>query len=75
MGCSLSLISREAGLTGWEPSQLSPAFVKKKMKYSDVPPNEQWRTGFLTELLSDNLEIPGFTDDELEEMVSFLCTS
>ena len=68
-------VCRETSLTRWEPSQLSPAFVKKKMKYSDVPPHEHWRTGFLTELLSDNLDIPGFTDDELEEMVSYLCTS
>ena len=75
MGRSLSQISRETGLARWEPSQLSPAFVKKKMKYSDVPTHEHWRTGFLSELLSDNLEIPGFTDDELEEMVSYLCTS
>ena len=40
------------------------------MKYSDVPTHEHWRT-FLTELLSDTLEIPWFTDDELEKMVSY----
>ena len=75
IGRSSTQISRETGLARWEPSQLCPALVKKKMKYFEVPAHEHWRTGFLTELLSDTLEIPGFSDDELEEMVSYLCTS
>ena len=42
------------------------------MKYFAVPPNEAWRTGFLSELLENEFEIPGLNNDEIEEMVSYL---
>ena len=75
MGRTLSQIGRECGQPGGEPSQLRPAVIKSKMKYVAVPPQEQWRTGFLTELLSNDLDLPGFDDDERSAMVSYLCES
>ena len=65
MGRTLSQISRECGLATWDPSRVSSTLVKTKMKYSAVPHPEEWRTGLLKELLSNQLEVPGFTDDEI----------
>ena len=75
MGSSLSQIARECGFLKWEPSKLNSSSIKKKMKYSRVPAEETWRLGLLSELLCPNLELPGFNDDELVEMISFACKS
>ena len=75
MGCTLSKISRECGLATWDSSNLSSTLVKNKMKYSAVPQPEEWRIGLLKDLLSNQLEIPGFTDDEIGDMVSYICNS
>ena len=75
MGRTLSQISRECGLATWDPSRVSSTLVKTKMKYSAVPHPEEWRTGLLKELLSNQLEVPGFTDDEIGDMVSYICNS
>ena len=75
MGCTLSQIGRECGLAGWDPMKLSSGVIKKNMKYFAVPPNETWRTGFLSELMDNQLEIPGLSSEDIQEMVSYLCTS
>ena len=36
--------------------------IKSNMSYFPVPPDEQWRIGFLTELVSTKLLIPGFDE-------------
>ena len=75
MGCTLSQIGRECGLAGWDPVKLSPEVIKMKMKYFAVPPNESWRTEFLSELMDNQLEIPGLNSEDIQEMISYLCTS
>ena len=75
MGRTLSQIGRECGLAGWDMVKLSSVRIKEKMKYFAVPLNETWRTGFLSELLDNQLEIPGLNNDEIQEMVSYLCKS
>ena len=49
--------------------------IKSKMSYFPVPPDEQWRVGFLTELLSNELFIPGFDEEETSAMVAYLCNN
>ena len=44
--------------------------VKKSMKYFQVPSTEEWRIVTPSELLSDTLEIPGFTNEEIEELTA-----
>ena len=51
----------------------TPAEIKKIMKYYPVPENEKWRQGVISELLDKQLEVPGFNDNELHEVVSYLC--
>ena len=75
MGNTLPEIGKEFGVQGADLCMLTSATVKKKMKYFLVPDPESWRTGFLSELTSKDLEVPGFTSQEISEMVSFLCQS
>ena len=72
LGRTLATIGRECGC---EVNKLRAAVIKSKMSYFAVPPDEQWRTGLLTELLSNKLSIPGFTEDETSTMVTYLCQS
>ena len=46
--------------------------------YSSMSEEEQFRVGFINEIIdvmNNNLEIAGFTDDELGELLEFLCVS
>ena len=45
------------------------------MKYAVVPQPEEWRIGLLEDLVSNQLDVPGFTDDEIGDMVSYICNS
>jgi hypothetical protein len=72
MGKTINLISVECSSS---KDSLTPASVKKSMKYFNVTDTEKWRVGTLTELLSDNLEIPGFTPQEIEDLKSYICSS
>ena len=72
MGRTMAEISKECGMC--DPSRLTPTLIKKNMLYREVPAEEKWRLGLLNELLEKKLEIPGFTNDELKEIISFACT-
>ena len=75
MGRTLAGIDRGCDRNGGDHSLLTPSNVKKRMVYFRVPEDEKWRTGFLRELLSEHLEVPGFRKEELDEMISHLCVS
>ena len=50
----------------------------KDLKYFPVPENESWRVNLLKELLDsrlENMEIPGFSQQELTNMIDFVCVS
>ena len=49
-----------------------------KGKYRDVPRNEKYRVAFIDEIIdvkNNQLEVNGFHDDELEEILHHLCVS
>ena len=49
-----------------------------KVNYRTVPSNEEYRVEFIKELIDVNnnqLEVPGFDDDELEDILQYLCVS
>ena len=54
---------------------LTPAMVKNEMSYFRVPDGEEWRVGVLSDLLANDLVIPGFTTEELDDIKNHLCTS
>ena len=72
MSRTMKKISRECVCS---LESLSSGLIKKNMKYFPVPRNEEWRTGILNELLSDELEIPGLTAEEKKEIKEYLCNS
>ena len=47
-------------------------------KYRSISEEDQFRVGIINEIIdikNNNLEIAGFTDDELDEVLEFLCVS
>ena len=51
--------------------------VKKQMKYVDVPLEHEWKVPVLQELLStrmNNLNVEGFDDYVITEMINMLCS-
>ena len=59
MGKNLSNIRKECGVK--RQSDLTPAFVKKNLRYFKIPECEVWRERILKELLSIEVEIAGFS--------------
>ena len=48
------------------------------MEYFPVPEGDTWRIGILDELLdsrSSIAEIPGFTQEEIQDLIDFVCVS
>ena len=57
-------------------SMLCPSMVKRKLKYMVASDNDSWRIGVAKELIiARKDDIPGFTVNEIEDMLTFLCTS
>ena len=57
---------------------LSATLVKKYLVYKDVPEDEAWRIQLSQELLKCReglLEAPGFTSDELDDILRHTCVS
>ena len=55
---------------------LTPRTVKKKVKYFEVPDHEEWRISLVAELLQlrkGSLSLPGFQQDETQEILDFVC--
>ena len=75
LGQTMSNIAAECGLPRSGSSLLTPAKVKKNLKYFDIPNQESWRTGLLGELLDSEQEVPGFDNEEVDDIISFLCSS
>ena len=74
-GKTLRRISLECGSGTPFPSK---ALVKKNMKYFAVPNEETWRLSLLRDLLgarNDRSVLPGFSTDEVEDLVEFVCTT
>ena len=44
--------------------------------YADLPMTEKWRVGVIWELMQtrlDNVEVPGFTKDDISDILNFVC--
>ena len=58
--------------------QISPEMVKRKMKYWNPNEDQQQRIGMAIELLGarDNqYVIDGFSSEEIEELLKYVCTN
>ena len=58
-------------------NELSKELVKKKMTFSDIPVNEEWKIEVLNELLNTRHDfmIQEFDKTEIDFMIYFICTS
>ena len=56
---------------------VSPADIDK-IVYADIPDGNSWRVHLIQEITDvkfGQVDIPGFSIDEYEEMLSFACTT
>ena len=56
---------------------LTTQTVKNMVKYFEIPDSEEWRIDMMTELLQlrrDSLTIPGFSQEEIQCLLDFVCT-
>ena len=56
-------------------SALSSSVVKKKVRYFPLPIEEDWRLPILMGVIDNNIKIPGFTSEELDDIKNYICTS
>ena len=52
--------------------------VDVRTRYRDMPMNEQYRVDFIKEMVdvkNNQLEVQGFTDDEIDDILQHLCVS
>ena len=72
MGRTLSTLAR---LCECNVSALSASAVKSTLEYFPVPVGEEWRVQILKELINHEVEVPGFSSEELREITEYVCTS
>ena len=81
LGKTLSYLLISCGLDPLvrEHSSLTPGLIKKKLVYSVIPEDDEWRTGICCELLklqeNKQVELHGFTQEEIKEMLRYVCVS
>ena len=49
--------------------------LKKKLVYAEVPPNDIWKILMVKELVDTQLNIPGFTKSEMQDIKNFDCAT
>ena len=57
---------------------MTPKIVKAKLRYATVPNDQEWRVQVANDLYAmrkDSGIIPGFSSDEIECMLQFVCIS
>ena len=78
LGKTLSSLQTSCGLTPDQSSQLTANLVKKMLSYYATPDTEAWRVDMSMELLKlrkGELEVPGFSSAEHEEIFKHICVS
>ena len=59
---------------------ITPSMVKKMMHYMPIPNDQKWRVPLLNELTSTrnadtDIDIPGFSPEEIKDLIQWLTTS
>ena len=57
--------------------QLRSNLVKNNVRYRTVSDSEEWKVNLWKELLNvreNDVTVPGFSSDELEELIGYLCS-
>ena len=77
LGRTLDYLTSECELERGKVESLTPLLVKRKVVYAPLPPESMWKFQLAKEVISvrdKNQVIVGFTDDELNEILTFTCT-
>ena len=77
LGRTLDYLTSECELERGKVESLTPLLVKRKVVYAPLPPESTWKFQLAKEVISvrdKNQVIVGFTDDELNEILTFACT-
>ena len=78
LGRTLEYLLQECKLDNSQLDKLSSNLVKKNLVYARQESDELWKSSLAKELLdvrTNKLEISGFNEDEVEEMLAYTCTS
>jgi hypothetical protein len=79
LGWTLSKLLQLCDVNDDDLSQLNSSMIKKKFCYRAAPVDELWRIELGKELLmvrnGDKVELPGFTKDECEELLKYVCVT
>ena len=73
-----SNLERIAGECGCGIEQLTSKVVKSRLGYVNVPNDQEWRVHLASELYdirNESRTIPGFSSDEIECMLQYVCIS
>ena len=66
-----------ADLCGKNIDELSSQEVKNKVRYRNLPQDEEWRIPILKEMLfarENNIEIEGLTKRDINHIINYVCT-
>ena len=66
-----------ANLCGKNIDELSSQEVKNKVRYRNLPQDEEWRIPILKEMLfarENNIEIEGLTKRDINQIINYVCT-
>ena len=78
IGKTLSYVAVNCGNLDTENHKLNPGMIKRRMKYIETSNEDQWQVilAFELKLLRDEeLTLEGFTDQEVEELLTYACLS
>ena len=78
LGRTLSRLLEITGLSVENLDKLTASLVKKQMLYQPVSEENRWRIQACKELIAvrrENLRLDGFGQNEVEEMLDFLCVT
>ena len=73
-GNNLRMISK---LCDTEIDGLSTIIAKNKIRYRQMPVDEEWRMPLLTEMLfarENNVEMEGLTRNDMNHIITYVCT-
>ena len=77
LGRTLTALLQTCGLGEEDLPSLHAGLVKTQMMFRPAPDGEEWRIPLAQELLKlrSDLELPGFTHEELEALLEYTCTT
>ena len=71
-------LSRLCQMCNTDRSRITARIVKDKLCYRPVPEGEEWRISVAKEIIKSRdstIEIPGFSSDEKDQILDYVCVT